>query len=751
MNNFKKYIFLFISLFLSLSLISQQSKVDSLKNELSLAKNDTSRGLIMLALADYIRVDSIWQRYNSEALAIAQKNIPFAAQKEKETFLKIKASAYNNIGYDKETKGDLTNALYYYYESLKIEKQLTNPADIAFLLNNIADIYETQGNISRALDYYDQSLQMHEKTNNKIGIAQAYNNIGFIHSTQGDIDKALEYYQKSYKIKKELNDQSGMAVSLSNIGYMYMQKKAEYKAMSYYLLALKIAKEIGDKERMALIYTNIAGILKNQGNNKAALTNFLTGLKLSEDINDKEGIAHHMCSVGSMYLAIGKTDSAIFYGTLSIQKSKEIGSPELISNADELLKNVYKAKGNSAKALEFTDEYYTMRDSINSEQTRKATYKQQLNYEYDKKEALSKLQEEKKDIEHASEIKRQKIVIWSVVIGFLLILVFSVSLYNRFKLTQHQNKVIVEQKKIVEEKNKEILDSINYAKRLQEAILPPLKYVKEYLPESFILYKPKDIVAGDFYWMEVISQESGERRTEKKNINSGIDTNISNRNTTQYDNESQNSQLPTPDSQLIFLAAADCTGHGVPGALVSVVCSNALNRTVKEFGITEPGKILDKVRELVVETFEKSESEVKDGMDISLCCLNKNTNELLWAGANNPMWIIRKLTDAAADKEIIEYKATKQPIGKIENPKPFSTVKIKLNKGDSIYIFTDGYADQFGGPKGKKLKYSKLKELLLSIQNLSMEDQSKLVNKEIVDWKGGLEQVDDILVIGIKL
>ncbi|MGZ4155753.1 MAG: tetratricopeptide repeat protein [Bacteroidia bacterium] len=726
----KKYFIFLITLLSYSSLTAQQVKIDSLKNELKFAKNDTTKGFVLLALADIVSTDSVWQRYNAAALSLAEKNIPLAAtEQERQAFLKIKASAFNNIGYDKETKGDLTNALYYYYESLKIEKQLTSQTDIAFLLNNIADIYETQGNVSRALEYYDQSLKMHEKANNKIGIAQAYNNIGFIYSTQGDLDKALDYYQRSYKIKKELNDQRGIGISLSNIGYIYDQKKLEYKAMSYYLLALKIAQEIEDKERMSLIHSNIAGIFKNQGNNKLALINFLTGLKLSEELGDKDGIAHRMCSVGSMYLINGKTDSALYYGTKSMEKAKEIGSPELISNAAELLKKTYKAKGNIAKALEFTEEYYTMRDSINSEQTRKATYKQQLNYEYDKKETIAKAQEEKKDSEHASEIKRQKIVIWAVVIGFLLILVFSISLYKRFTLTREQKKIIEKQKSTVDEKNKEILDSINYAKRLQEAILPPLKYVKEYLPQSFILYKPKDIVAGDFYWMEVVEQ----------------------------------------DPELILIAAADCTGHGVPGALVSVVCSNSLNRTVKEFGITEPGKILDKVRELVIETFEKSESEVKDGMDISLCCFNKKTNELFWAGANNPLWMIRNNPDKNSGKELIEYKATKQPIGKVDNAAPFQTSIIKLNKEDAVYIFTDGYADQFGltdeewekikneksgntsTEKGKKFKYSKLKELLISIQHLSMEEQSKIVSDKIDKWKGDIEQVDDILIIGIKI
>ena len=195
-----------------------------------------------------------------------------------------------------------------------------------------------------------------------------------------------------------------------------------------------------------------------------------------------------------------------------------------------------------------------------------------------------------------------------------------------------------------------------------------------------------------------------------------------------------------------MLAAADCTGHGVPGALVSVICNNGLNRSVREYKITEPGKVLDKTRDLVIEVFEKSDEEVKDGMDISLCGICLKTNMLQWSGANNPLWIIKKGT-----REIIEFKANKQPIGKYAEPKPFTTHNIQLNKDDCIYIFTDGYQDQFGGEKGKKFKASKLKELLISIQHENMEKQLDLINNAFETWKGTLEQIDDVTIIGIKM
>ena len=257
------------------------------------------------------------------------------------------------------------------------------------------------------------------------------------------------------------------------------------------------------------------------------------------------------------------------------------------------------------------------------------------------------------------------------------------------------------QKELVEEKQKEILDSISYAKRLQNAILPPASLIKQFLPDSFILYCPKDIVAGDFYCFEKINQK-------------------------------------------IVFAAADCTGHGVPGALVSVVCSNAINAVLKETDPDDTGGILDKVRKMVVETFAKSESEVKDGMDISLACIDTETMQLSWSGANNPLWFI-------SGTELNEVTANKQPIGLSDNPKPFDTKRIQLKMGDMIFLFTDGYADQFGGPRGKKFKYKPLKELLLEHKNLPMEELCNVLNKNFTNWKGELEQVDDVCIFGVRL
>jgi serine phosphatase RsbU (regulator of sigma subunit) len=214
-----------------------------------------------------------------------------------------------------------------------------------------------------------------------------------------------------------------------------------------------------------------------------------------------------------------------------------------------------------------------------------------------------------------------------------------------------------------------------------------------------VLYKPKDIVAGDFYWLE-------------------------------------------PKDGSILFAAADCTGHGVPGAMVSVICNNGLNRSVREHGLSVPGEILNKTREIVIQEFEKSEDEVKDGMDIALCALNGM--KLSYAGAHNPLWIIR-------EGELLTFKADKQPIGKHLDYVPYHTHEVDLQKGDVIYVFSDGYADQFGGEKGKKFRTSNMKKLLLSIYEKPMQEQKELLNQTFETWQGDLEQLDDVCVIGVRV
>jgi len=263
-------------------------------------------------------------------------------------------------------------------------------------------------------------------------------------------------------------------------------------------------------------------------------------------------------------------------------------------------------------------------------------------------------------------------------------------------------KELKQQHAIIFEKNKHITDSINYAKRIQDAILPPAGTVKSLFRDAFVFYKPKDIVSGDFYWM-----------IEKQGK--------------------------------LFFAVVDCTGHGVPGAFVSIIGYNGLNRALNEFGLTKPSEILDKLNQLVEETFRQNyQAQISDGMDIALCSYDRKTGQLEFSGANNPLYVV-------SNGVLTEIKGDKQPIGAFEHRKKFKNNLVTLKKDDSIYIFSDGYADQFGGPSKKKFKYNQFKSMLVSLNGKSMQEQGEVLNSRMISWMGNLEQVDDICVIGMKI
>ncbi|MGZ4098663.1 MAG: 7TM diverse intracellular signaling domain-containing protein [Bacteroidia bacterium] len=274
----------------------------------------------------------------------------------------------------------------------------------------------------------------------------------------------------------------------------------------------------------------------------------------------------------------------------------------------------------------------------------------------------------------------------------------------------------------LEEKNKEILDSIHYARRIQHTLLAHAEFLKSNLPEHFVLFKPKDIVSGDFYWATSI----GSKQKAGASDTAGI--------------------LPTADCQRFYLAVCDSTGHGVPGAFMSLLNISFLNEAITEKGITDPGKVFDHVRKRLIENI--SQDGGKDGMDGILSCFEKGTNGnttlLNYSAANNAPVLIRNNEVLALDKD-------KMPVGQGEKKDPFSSYSVELQTGDCIYLFTDGYGDQFGGPKGKKFKFRKLEEKLLEVNRLPLADQKEILEKTFNDWKGNLEQVDDVLVIGIKI
>jgi serine phosphatase RsbU (regulator of sigma subunit) len=673
------------------SLFAQdQVLIDSLSMKLEKEKHDTTKLLIEIELEEAkwnMRI-GYW-----DSLSIRANKIKF---------LKVESAAVNNIGYVYQSQGDIPNALTYYHKALSIQEEIGDKKGIAYSLNNIGYIYKDQGDIPNALTYFHKSLTIQEEIGDKKGIAISLNNIGLIYYNQDDIPNGLTYYHKALSIQEEIGDKQGIATTLNNIGLIYKDQGDIPNALTYYHKALTIQEEIGDKKKEANSLNNIGAIYGNQGDLPKALEYHHKSLKIDEEIGDKSGIAYSLNNIGSIELKKGSNNgiaSAKQHFLKSLEIAQEIGYPKLISYASSYLSKVYEKQGKGMLALAMHKLHIQMSDSINNEATLKASIQQEAKYAYEKVQAVKDAAHEKQLAIEKEAKAKQQVITAATGGGLGLVAIFLLFVMNRLKVTRKQKAVIEEQKDIVEMAHQEIKDSITYTKRIQNAILPPIKVVKEYLQESFILYQPKDVVAGDFYWLE-----------HKNNK--------------------------------VLFAAADCTGHGVPGAMVSVICNNALNRSVREHGLTDPGQILDKSREIVVAEFEKSEEEVKDGMDIAICSLEGN--KLKYAGAHNPLWIIR-------NGAIIETKANKQPIGQFDNPEPYTTHSFDLEPGDAIYIFSDGYVDQFGGEKGKKFKSRAFRELLLSIQDKAMEEQKTIIDETFNSWKGDLEQIDDVCIIGVKI
>jgi serine phosphatase RsbU (regulator of sigma subunit)/Tfp pilus assembly protein PilF len=646
----------------------QQKEIDSLNAELAIAKDDTTKIALRFNIGEtgWIFRTSYWDSISKDCMLLLTKSD--LSKRESEVLKYSLASTFNNTGFIYNNQGDVSQALEYFFRSLKLYEKLKDKKGVAQAANNIGLVYHQQENIPMALRYYHKALKIREQIGNKKGIANSLNNLGFIYESQNNVDMALMYLNRSLDIYKELDIKRGIASSSNSIGVIQQRLGNVEKARELHEQALKIQEEIGDKDGIAHSLNNIAELALKQGD-----------VKLSKE-----------------------------YSKRSLGIAKELGFPSPISNASKLLSDIAKKEGDYKLGWEHYEMFIRMRDSVRSQETEKAVVEQEMRYEYEKIALKDSLEDAQLQAVKDMKIKEQTAIInqdrtekFALIGGLVLMLVLVVLSIKAYQQKKKDNLLINEQKLEVEEKNQEITDSITYAKRIQEAILPPRTELNKYLKNGFVLYKPKDIVAGDFYWMEVIDD-------------------------------------------LVLFAAADCTGHGVPGAMVSVVCNGALNRAVREFGLREPAQILNKVRELVIETFEKSKDDVKDGMDIALCALDFKTRKMSYAGANNSLYII-------SDDKLKEIKADKQPIGIYVTSDPFTNNEIELQSGDSIYIFTDGFADQFGGPKGKKFKYEPFRQLLMRHKDKSMDTQNEILSKSFEDWKGDMEQVDDVCIIGVKV
>ena len=707
--------YIFLLLLLTFCSFAQTKKMDSLRVCLSQHQQDTERVKTLMRLSIYldnINIDTSLIIAN-QALAIIKQSKMEAIDEKRFT-----ASAYSKIGNCYVLKGDFQNALKYFNDQKKMLDEMLKlqPGRTEFkkydarCLSNIGIIYYRLADYPSALEYLFKSLKGFEKLDDKAGSSLPLMNIGIIYSILADYPKALQYYFRAEKIGEEVNRPRTIMLARSNIGSVYNYMKEYSKALEYFSSSLKLAEEAKDIQSMGNTLYNMGNVYHDQGQHAKALDHYFRSLKLSEEVGDQMNIDFIFSSIGVVYKEIGKYKEAEMYLLKALALDSSLGAYDRKREDEKYISELYEKTKRPALALLHYKKFIFARDSINNDETKKKLARTEINYEYEKKELKAKVEQEKKDAIANEEKQKQKIILWSVLGGLLLVVVFAIVMVQRFRITQQQKKLIETQKKItdeqkhqIEEKHKEITDSINYAERIQRSFLATKELLDENLNDYFVFFQPKDVVSGDFYWASKM----------------------------------HNGQF--------ILATADSTGHGVPGAIMSLLNITSLEKAIEQHA--EPALVLNATRKTIIERLKKDGSAEggKDGMDCSLVSFDFKNNTLTYAAANNPLWIVR-------GQELLEFSPDKMPVGKHDKDGiAFTQHSITLQKNDVVYALTDGLPDQFGGPKGKKFMYKRLKELLISITYLPMAEQKDKLALALNEWKGDLEQVDDICVIGVKI
>ncbi|NPD45948.1 MULTISPECIES: tetratricopeptide repeat protein [unclassified Lentimicrobium] len=745
----QKIIITFIAFILSFSVLHSQSYQD-----LDKLKSPQEKVDLLLEMAKPMRKkksDSAIFIYN-KALLIAKenklakseseinKNIGFAFyykkdfKKSKEFIklsidiaaelqdFKILKSSYSKLGVINYIDRNFDNAITNYRLCILNAEHINDSITIVASEFMIGVCYYQQGNYPKALESYQLALVMAEKTNQLSRQALILNNIANIQDELQNYPLALKYSEQALEIKMQLKDEKGAAETKENMATVYSKMEDYDKALGLYEDILAYKEEQKDNAGLSITYMNIGYIYEKLGKFQNALDYYSRSLHLLYQQDDSKNIAVCLNNIGDIYYALGKYKQAIDSSEKSLEIGKKLQSKTNVrSSALSLTKSFVKI--NQYKpAYEYHVLYSQMKDSLFNEESAKQLQEMETKYQTEKKQQEIEKQNLTIEKQHAQS-RSQRIMLFAMFGGLLLVVLIAIQVFRGYKQKKKANALlesknieieeknsnlnianiaITEQKVEIEEKNLNIMDSIRYAKRIQQTILPRDQFVEKHLPNSFILYKPKDIVSGDFYWMEKVDNT-------------------------------------------IYASAVDCTGHGVPGAFVSIVGYNSLNRTLMEFGLRQPAEILNKLNDLVVDTFVRhSDSDVKDGMDMSLVSINLDTMEVEFSGAQNPLYIVN-------GDGIEEIKANKQPIGSSLEPKKFDNHVVETKKGDMVYLFSDGYIDQFGGPKGKKFMRKRFKELLSSIHQMDVKTQKQHLDNTIMDWMGEEEQLDDILVMGFRV
>jgi len=604
----------------------------------------------------------------------------------------IQFEIYYHLGLLSEKTGNYDLAVSYFKEAINFSDK-THLAMKGTVFNHIGQISIQQGKYDEAMEFFPQALNIRLQLNDREGQASSYLNIGTVYQKGGYYEQAQEQYEKSLNLYSLLNNERGKAECLNNLGGLRLMQNRLKQALEYYHESEKIFSNAGNNEQLCRVYDNIGTTYFLMDENRQAQKYFYKMLHTSRSLSSPAILAETYYTVGNFHYDIQQSDSAIYYYGKAIEIAYSSGLFEILYVALEQRSRLYAIDGQYNEAYADQIAYNYAYDEVNNKENIRA---------FTEKSEQYKIELERQQQKYQRRI--QRIVNFALSMVVLLVCAVVVVLYRGFIQKKKANSLLAKQNTKLEEQKQEITDSINYASLIQKAALPTKEFSDSILPENFIYFKPRNIVSGDFYWMD---------RTDEYTI----------------------------------VAVADCTGHGVPGAIVSMLGISALMKITGKMKIPKADEILNELRQEIIRMLNPVGSTIarQDGMDIALVVIPAEGREIEYAGAYNSLYLVR-------DGQLIEKKADRMPIGLyVKMDQPFTANRFEYYQGDTIYMFTDGYSDQFGGVDDTKFKSKKFKDLLLSINDLPMEEQARIIDQTHLEWKGSRSQMDDILVVGFKL
>lgn len=730
--NYPRSFLILILFYIGVFAFTQSTKIDSLKAIVEDLEEDTARIKVLNEMAFIL-----YRTAPEEAIKYSTDAKNLAEQVEFQPGL---ADAYKNIGLGYFMQGNYTEAFRNWEPALRIYEVLGDDQYIANILGNQASIYYTIGDYIQAIEFNLQALKIAEKLNDSVRLATLYLNIGSVYSEQpAKYDTALSYYSRALKIGEAIEYIELVGIGSINMGELYFKKEAYDSALFYIEQSLAL---LSGNIDIAASLNFLGRIYAEQGEYQTAIEYQLDALDMAQKEQAQREEVRIFLGLASTYLKQGNPQRAIYCYDHAKSTAKEIGLNYELSEAYQGLANSFSEIEDFQNAYQYLALQNKIEETIHSIEIEEKTSGAMFTFQLNKKQDEIEILEKESIIEQLRSKKQRGISIAAGSIGILLLMLAG-GFYNRFLFIRKTSKKINTQKDEIESQRdaiqaardqlqiqhdtvfsqKELItDSITYAQRIQSAILPSQKLLDELLPESFILFKPKDIVSGDFYWIKKVQDH-------------------------------------------LVIVEADCTGHGVPGAFMSMLGITLLNDLIGDKCFDAPGAILDKLRMKIKEMLvqEGNVEDQKDGMDMAIAILDKNTRQVHFSGANNPLYIIRNkeinpgqqlephLAMENGKYHLYELKGDKQPIGVHWEETNFTNHTISLQENDTIYIFSDGIVDQFGGENRKKFKSINFKKLLLSIQEESMKNQRQILDDTFEAWKGSYEQIDDVSVFGVKI